>query len=289
MIFLFTGIVSYGQIVVDNTTQTPEELVQNVLVGTGVTVSNVQFNASVPLAQAVQTQCGYYDATGTTFPIPEGLVLATGDAQVCVGPNNSGSSTNNNGVAVDPNDLDLAQIGSPFTMNNEAILEFDFIPTGDSIVFNYIFASEEYHEYSTSSFNDGFGFIISGPGFAGTFQNGGENIAIVPGTANLPVTMNNLNNGSSNTGPCMNCQYLTDNPTGSADLQFDAHTVILQAAASVQCGETYHIKLVIGDAGDTAFDSAVFLEANSFSSNSPDISIELVDINGDPLVGNEIN
>ena len=288
LILLFTGMISYGQIVVDNTTQTPEELVQNVLVGTGVTVSNVQFNASVPLAQAIQTQVGYYDATGTTFPILEGLVLATGDATVCIGPNNSGSSTNNNGVAPDPNDVDLAQIGNPFTMNNEAILEFDFVPTGDSIVFNYIFASEEYHEYSTSSFNDGFGFIISGPGFAGTFQNGGENIAIVPGTGNLPVTMNNLNNGSSNTGPCMNCAFLTDNPTGSADLQFDAHTVILQAAASVVCGETYHIKLVIGDAGDTAFDSAVFLEANSFSSNSPDISIDLVDINGDPLVGNEL-
>ncbi|MEO9534134.1 MAG: choice-of-anchor L domain-containing protein [Crocinitomicaceae bacterium] len=288
LVFLLTGYVSQGQIVVDNATQTPEELVQNVLVGTGVTVSNVQFNASTPLAQAIQTQVGFYDANGTTFPILTGLVLATGDAQVCVGPNNSGSSTNNNGVAPDPNDVDLAQIGSPYTMNNEAILEFDFVPTGDSIVFNYIFASEEYHEYSTSSFNDGFGFIISGPGFAGTFQNGGENIAIVPGTGNLPVTMNNLNNGSSNTGPCTNCAYLTDNPTGSPDLQFDAHTVVLQAAASVQCGETYHIKLVIGDAGDTAFDSAVFLESNSFSSNSPDIAIELVDINGDPLVGNEL-
>jgi gliding motility-associated-like protein len=288
MIFLLTGFVSHGQIVVDNVTNTPEELVQNVLVGTGVTVSNIQFNASVPFAQAVQTQVGYFDATGTTFPLLEGLVLGSGDVQVCIGPNNSGSATNNNGVAPDPNDLDLAQIGSPFTMNNEAILEFDFVPTGDSVLFNYIFASEEYHEYSTSSFNDGFGFIISGPGFTGGFLNGGENIAIVPGTVNLPVTMNNLNNGSSNTGPCTNCAYLTDNPTGSPDLQFDAHTVILQAAAQVQCGETYHIKLVIGDAGDTAFDSAVFLEANSFSSNSPDISIDLVDINGDPLVGNEL-
>lgn len=285
---MLTGSASIAQIVVDNVTQTPEELVQNVLVGTGVTVSAVQFNASVPLAQAVQTQVGYYDATGTTFPILEGLVLATGDAQVCVGPNNSGSSTNNNGVAPDPNDPDMAQIGAPYTMNNEAILEFDFVPTGDSILFNYIFASEEYHEYSTSSFNDGFGFIISGPGFAGPFLNGGENIAIVPGTGTLPVTMNNLNNGSSNTGPCTNCAYLVDNPTGSPDLQFDAHTVILQAGAQVQCGQTYHIKLVIGDAGDTAFDSAVFLEANSFSSNSPDIAIELVDINGDPLVGNEL-
>ena len=183
---LMFGFVSNAQIIVDNVTQTPEELVQNVLVGSGVVVSNVQFNASVPLAQAVQTQVGEFDATGTTFPIQNGFVMATGDATLCIGPNNSGSFTNNNGVAPDPNDPDLALVGQPFTMNNEAILEFDFVPTGDSIVFNYIFGSDEYHEYSTSSFNDGFGFIISGPGFAGPFLNGGENIAIVPGTT-LPA------------------------------------------------------------------------------------------------------
>lgn len=281
LFFTMAAFVANSQIVVDNTTQTPEELVQNVLVGTGVTISNVQFNASTPLAQAVQTQVGYFDASTTTFPITEGLILATGDAQVAVGPNNSGSATNNNGVAPDPNDPDMAQIGSPYTMNNEAILEFDFVPSGDSVVFNYIFASEEYHEYSTSSFNDGFGFIISGPGFAGTFQNGGVNIALVPMTT-LPVTMNNLNNGSSNTGPCTNCAYLVDNPPGSADLQFDAHTTVLQAAAQVQCGETYHIKLVIADAGDQAFDSAVFLEASSFSSNG--VTVEIASATGSAAI-----
>lgn len=286
-IFAGLGFNSTAQITVDNTTQTPEQLVQNVLVGSGVTISGVMFNASTPLAQAVQTQVGEFDATGTTFPLASGLIMATGDATLAIGPNNSPSFTNNNGVAPDPNDPDLALVGQPFTMNNEAILEFDFIPTGDSVVFNYIFGSDEYHEYSTSSFNDGFGFIISGPGFAGPFQNGGENIALVPGTT-LPVTMNNLNNGSSNTGPCTNCAYLIDNPTGSPDIQFDAYTTVLQAAAQVQCNQTYHIKLVIGDAGDQAFDSAVFLEANSFSSNSPDINIQLVDVNGDPLIGNNL-
>jgi hypothetical protein len=85
--------------------------------------------------------------------------------------------------------------------------------------------------------------------------------------------MNNLNNGSSNTGPCTNCAYLVNNPTGSPGLQYDAHTVVMQAVASVECGQTYHIKLVIADAGDQAFDSAVFLEANSFSSNGVQVQI----------------
>jgi len=43
--------------------------------------------------------------------------------------------------------------------------------------------------------------------------------------------------------------------------------------AAVKCGETYHIKLAISDAGDNELNSAVFLEANSFSSNAIEVSI----------------
>ena len=40
----------------------------------------------------------------------------------------------------------------------------------------------------------------------------------------------------------------------------------MQATYLVQCGLTYHIKLGVGDALDSTFDSAVFLEAGSFTS-----------------------
>ncbi len=275
MLTLFFSTIASAQITVTNT-QTPEELVNDVLVGAGVVISNVEFNHSVPLAGAVQAQAGYFDATGTTFPITEGVILATGNVSLAEGPNDSGSATDNDGVAVDPDDSDLDAIGTT-TINNEAILEFDFVPSGDSIVFSYVFASEEYHEYSTSSFNDVFGFFISGPGFAGPYEFGGENLAIIPGTA-LPVTMNNLNNGPSNTGPCMNCEFLVDN-TGGGDIQYDAHTVVMYARAEVICGETYHIKMAIGDAGDMSLDSGVFLEASSFSSNG--ISVEIASVLGE--------
>ncbi len=267
-----TWFASFGQITVTNV-QTPEELVNDVLVGAGVIISNVEFNHSVPFAGAIQAQAGYFDATGTSFPIERGVLLATGNVRLAEGPNDSGSATDGFGVAPDPGDTDLAAIGTT-TINDEAILEFDFIPSGDSVVFKYIFASEEYHEYSTSSFNDVFGFFISGPGFAGPYEFGGENIALIPGVG-LPVTMNNLNNGPSNTGPCINCAYLVDN-TGGVDVQYDAHTVIMYARAGVQCGELYHIKLAIGDAGDNSFDSGVFLEASSFSSNG--ITVEIASV-----------
>ncbi len=274
-VLILCSSITGAQITITNT-QTPEELVNDVLVGAGVIISNVEFNHSIPLAGIAQAQAGYFDATGTTFPISEGVLLATGNVSLAEGPNDSGSATDNDGVAVDPDDMDLDAIGTT-TINNEAILEFDFIPSGDSVVFKYIFASEEYHEFSTSSFNDVFGFFISGPGFAGPYEFAGENLAIIPGTG-LAVSMNNLNNGSTNTGPCINCEFLVDN-TGGTDIQYDAHTVVMYARAEVICGETYHIKMALGDAGDMSYDSGVFLEASSFSSNG--VSVEIASVLGE--------
>lgn len=260
----------YSQISVTQT-ESPSDLVNNLLAGNNVSISNVSYNGSSLNAQSPQTMISHFNNNGSSFPISEGIVMTTGDAILAVGPNTGGGSTNNNGVTIpDPSDIDLAAIGAS-TMNNECILEFDIIPTGDTLVFNYIFASEEYHEYSTSTFNDGFGFFISGPGITGPYTNNSKNIAIIPGT-NLPVTMNNLNNGNSNNGPCVNCVFLTDN-TGGADIEYDAYTTSLQASSPVECGETYHIKLAIADAGDQSFDSGVFIEANSFNSNGSNVVI----------------
>ena len=262
-VFAFSALLTNAQIIVTQT-QTPTELVNDVLVGTGVVISNVKFNNSVPLANAIQTQVGYFNANATSFPLDEGIVMGTGNVILAVGPNNSGSATNNTGVAPDPGDPDLAAIGAA-VMNNEAVLEFDFVPDGDSVLFRYVFASEEYPEYSPSSFNDAFGFFISGPGFAGPYTGGAVNIAQLPSPV-IPVTINNVN-------PTTNPSYYVSNPTGSVAIQYDGRTVVLTAAAQVQCGQTYHIKLAIADAGDQAWDSAVFLEANSFSSNGVQVQI----------------
>lgn len=284
--FLTASSLSFGQAITVENTLTPEELVEDILVGTGVVISNVEFNYSVPLAESVQTMMGYFDGTGTTWGIGEGVIIATGNVALAEGTadgNEAGGATDNTGVAPDPNDLDLDAIGTT-TINDEAVLEFDFVPDGDSIIFNYIFASEEYNEFVGSSFNDVFGFFISGPGFAGPYTDGAENIALVPGTT-TPVAINNVNNGDAGTGPCTNCAFWVNNPPVAGPIEpveYDAHTSVLQAKAEVQCGETYHIKICIGDAGDMAWDSAVFLEASSFSSNG--ISVEVTSAIGDDAI-----
>ena len=88
--------------------------------------------------------------------------------------------------------------------NNSAVLEFDFIPQGTTVSFQYVFGSEEYPEFSASqNVNDVLGFI-SGPGISGPFTNGAQNIALIPTTTtgDSKVSIFNVNNGTTNNGAC---------------------------------------------------------------------------------------
>jgi gliding motility-associated-like protein len=52
-------------------------------------------------------------------------------------------------------------------------------------------------------------------------------------------------------------------------IQYDGFTHVLEAVSKVQCGQTYHLIIAIADAGDGAWDSGMFLEANSLSTKTP--------------------
>lgn len=271
-VLLFSGNNSHAQITVQNTLS-PSALVQNVLMGNGVVASNITYNGSPVNAQMPQGNVTFFNNNGSTFPISTGVLLTTGNGIGAIGPNNSGSFTNN--TPATPNvssDLDLNAIANS-GVTNGVILEFDFIPSGDTISFRYIFGSDEYPEFSPSTFNDAFGFFLSGPGISGPYTNGGINIALIPGTS-TPVTINNLGPGAGQF-PAFYVNNLNGAGYGSA-IQYDGTTAILTANASVQCGQTYHIKLAISNVGDQSYDSGVFLEADSFSSEAVDIAVATV-------------
>lgn len=276
-----------AQLIVDNT-QTPNDLVQNLLAGPGVQISNVTFNG-LP-GNTINPQIGSFIGTNSNIGINSGLILCTGDVNVAVGPNNSDGATVGGGFfgASDP-DLDILANNST---NDKAVLEFDFVPAGNTITFRYVFGSEEYNEYVCSGFNDVFGFFISGPGFNGPFQLQAVNIAIIPNT-NTPVAINTINNGTPGTfGDAATCAaidpqwnthttYYIDN-AGGTSVQFDGFTVVMTATAQVQCNQTYHLKIAVADAGDGSLDSGVFLEAGSLISE--ELSIDAITSNGDSLM-----
>lgn len=234
---------------------TPEELVQGLVLDKGIEVSNVTFNGVV--ATTAQVGSGAFANGGATnLGLSAGLLLTSGDAAAVAAPA-SNFATDINGSGSDP---DLALLASG-NINDASVLEFDFIPDGDSLIIDYVFGSEEYPEF-VCSFNDAFGFFLSGPGINGMFSNNAMNLALIPGTT-LPVSINTVNNGLYNNPdnpncPAMNPQYYINNENGST-IAFDGFTTVLQARAEVIQGETYHIKLAIGDALDKAYDSGVFI------------------------------
>ncbi len=240
---------------------TPQQLL-NVLVGTGVVVSNVQFQG-LPIA------AGSFNNGGTTnLGLQSGIILTSGSVNVVPGPNNSGSAGQSNNLSGDPH---LQGLIPGYTVYDASVLTFDFIPLSDTIKFRYVFGSDEYPEYVNSSYNDVFGFFISGPNPLGGLYNF-YNIARIPNTT-TPVAINNVNNGTGNGGPCMNCQYYINN-TGGATIQYDGFTTVLTAWALVTPCIPYSFKIAIGDAGDGILDSGVFLEENSFSTDAIQISTE---------------
>lgn len=274
LVCLFLSCNMFAQLVVSENI-TVSELVENVLVDASVAPSNITFNGQP--ANAVKMQVSQFSTgfTPTNLGLQEGLILATAGTNIAVGPNNSASSSTFafGGSYIDP---DLILIPGAEFLESGAVLEFDFVATGSELNFDFIFASEEYPEFSNSTYNDVFGFFLSGPGISGPYSNNASNIALIPGT-NTEITINNLNNGSANVGPCEYCEFYVANGTGATPeanpfIQYDGFTTVIRARANLVCGETYHIKLAVGNVGDNNYDSAVFIK--NFNVQQ---SLELVD------------
>jgi gliding motility-associated-like protein len=242
---------------------TADEAVQYLL-GPGVQFSNAQFTGD-PI------QLGYMTGAVNPFEIASGIILSTdGSSDIQTDGGNGGFITTN--ISNSPDLLTVANsvpplIGQGFTVgsvNNVAILEFDFVANGQSLSFEYIFGSDEYLTFVNSTYNDVFAFFLAGQGISGPytapagFPDGSENIAVVPGSnPALPITISSVNN-------VLNQEYYYDNPQ-QTDIALNGYTLTFTAAATLVCGATYHIKLAIADGSDQSLKSVVVLKEGSFN------------------------
>ncbi len=263
-----------------------ENLIRNVFLGSGVEVSNVEFEGD-------NAAIGFFKDGNTAIGIERGIVMTSGRAASNAMTGIIGSEANGNAGASNPtssnaSDPDVTQIASD-VVRDLAIFTITFTPISDTLEFKYVFASEEYPVYVCSDFNDVFGFFISGPGITGPYENNGANIALIPGT-NLPVTINNLNSGmvgSQGTpancdppnGSLANSQFYVNN-NGPTQPVYNGLTTVLTARAIVIPCETYTIKLAVSDVGDGALDSGVFLEAKSFGTGTLDVVASTLSLDG---------
>jgi len=141
--------------------------------------------------------------------ISNGIILSCGNISEAIGPNSEEGSSNNTGVIDYTTDIDLIGLQPNGTeIHDGSVLEFDFTPSGDSISFKYVFASEEYPEFAppnNSNYNDAFGFFLTGP-TPGGGNYASQNLALLPDVITV-VSINNINSVT-------NAAYYIDNVGG---------------------------------------------------------------------------
>ena len=258
--FGLTTNASAQNIIIDPN-PTPTQLVQNTLIGPGLITSNITFSGNLQ-------QIGFFDENGSNLGLDSGVVMSSGYVANITPPNNPSTTIGG------PGDADLLATaqsvtsnpssGSITSTNDAAVLEFDFVPTGDVVVFNFVFGSEEYLTYVNTSFNDVFGFYITGPNPNGPDYNG-DNLAIVPNT-NEPITISTIH-------PGLNGQYYIDNPSNSG-ISYNGYTIPIEIRFDVICDSTYHFKFAVADCQDGILDTGVFLDGGSFQAIPVDLTLE---------------
>jgi len=255
---LIGAFTSFGQVTTTGG-QTAQQLAE-ILAGPNITVTNAVLTGG-------GVASGSFGNGNSSLGFDSGVILSSGNINEAPGPNGAANTGANLGESGTAQMTALAGVNT----FDAITLEFDFEVQSSLIQFNYVFASEEYPEYAppnSSAYNDVFAFYISGLGIVGE-----ENIALVPSSTS-PVAINNIN-------PVTNSQYYIDN-TGGVDLEFDGYTTILEAKKTnlTPC-EVYHLKLVISDAGDGIYSSAVFLQENSLIQGT--VNVQTQTINSDDI------
>jgi len=193
-----------------------------------------------------------YNDKKNLIGIEKGFLLTSGSVWNAFGENNSSSKSTINSFFV-ANSL----IPKALHLENEScydpcILTFEIQPKGKTLILEYIFASEEYSEYT--DFDDSFGIFIEGQGFDKT-----KNWALLPdGKTRLSVANVNHKQNAS-------LFQSNEKPTESSFKiwQYDGFSKKIQQRIAVNPNQAYQIKLLIFDRRDSIYDSGVFIGLRS--------------------------
>jgi gliding motility-associated-like protein len=271
-----------AQFITVNDQYTAQDLVENVLVNSPcATVEN--FSIVGDPFSGTQNSYGFFDATGTSFPFQNGIVLSTARATRSPGPNNN---LIDEGALNWTGDSDLEQALGISSTFNATILEFDFTPLTDLVSFDYLFASEEYQGTAPCKYSDGFAFLLK----KANSQDAYKNLAVLPST-NLAVSLftvrPQIGNGSAPNGcSAENPEYFAGFNGANSPINFNGQTIVLKAQSIVIPNVKYHIKLVVADHENIRYDSAVFLSGGSFKVGT-DLGLNRLISTGNPLCKNQ--
>jgi len=253
---LFPALLWSQGITVSTTAFTPTQLVTDVLFASNcVEISNISTSSACGI--------GYFNANAGGFPFSDGILLSSGQASSIAG---SYTGLNISTTCSNQTDPDLQQMMNAYgyTGNNldATFIKFHFVAQTNTVNFDYIFASQEYGQFQCSAFADAVAFILTD-----LVTGVSTNMATVP-NSNFPVSANTIRDALFNTScASVNSEYFgsynVNNPASSA-INMRGQTMPMQAIGNVIPGNSYSIKIVVGDYGDPSFDSAVFLHSGSY-------------------------
>jgi Hint domain len=212
----------------------------NTIMGDGITVLSATYSGA-STSKAVYTNGGL--APGVV-PGTSGVILSTGRAadftQSNGDPNRSaGTSTDTAGI---DNNAQFNAIAGARTYD-AAILDIDFIPTGNVMTFQFVISSEEYPEYATSQYNDVFGVWING--------------------THVPITVGTGINGVTNVNGISQPNLYRSNTNDAYNTEMDGFTLTLSLTVPVNAGVTNSIRIGVADTADASFDTNVLIAADS--------------------------
>ena len=223
-----------------NTNASANAMAQEIF-GNGVTVVSASYQGS-------NYSSGIWSngdsVSGFVTPGDSGVILSTGRATDFNNnrgqANQSTSTTTNTGGANNNADFN-ALVGT--NTYDASWLDVDFIPTGDTLTMQFVFASEEYPEYANSVYNDAVGVWVNGQPATLTFGDG-------------TTTVGNVNAAD-------NYNLYNDNTGDAYNTEMDGFTVTMTLTMTVIPGVVNSIRIGIADVSDTSYDSNLLIAGDS--------------------------
>ena len=232
-------MVAASELPID-TGATATEMAQNIF-GDGVVVTGATFFGDND-SSGIYTN-GDSVSPGVT-PGDTGVILSTGDADDFTnssGEANQSASTSTNTSGINNNSQLNAAAGAG--TRDAAILDVDFIPTGDFMTMQFVFSSEEYPEFENSVYQDFVGVWINGTLVEMQVGNGDTD----------PGNINSTNNEN----------LYIDNTADQFNTEMDGFTVTMTLTIPVNTGEVNTIRIAVADVSDSSYDSNLLIAGNS--------------------------
>ncbi|WP_330443871.1 choice-of-anchor J domain-containing protein [Flavobacterium sp. C4GT6] len=274
-------------ILIDQETYTAEELVTTIFASDNCAqITNVNTSTGTNYG-APHNGIGYFSQSTSNFPFEGGIILSTGKAEMATGPKvttqsyNYYDQVNNTEAWLGDQDLLDYMIASGVDDNivnyyDATLIEFDFMPFGNELNFNFLFASEDYGKFQCE-WADAFAFLLTDE------EGNTTNLAVVPNTT-TPISVVTIRDQQYNVDcDSQNPEYFDrvydgfrgDSRYGSNN-NFYGNTLPLSVNATVEPGHQYHIKMVIAEKNDGNFDSAIFLDGSSFDTGALSLGDDLL-------------